>query len=146
MRLIAVVAGSPSENERLNSSQRLLEYGFRFFATQKLITKETKITAAKVWGGKIDEVALGTQEDILLTLPRSDFKTIKGNYKFKNNIQAPIAIGDVIGDIEFVSNDRVVLSAPLIAIESVDSKGFFGRIWARIVFWIMSLFSIGQDD
>ena len=146
MRLIAVVAGSPSENERLNSSQRLLEYGFRFFATQKLITKETKITAAKVWGGKIDEVALGTQEDILLTLQRSDFKTIKANYKFKNNIQAPIAIGDVIGDIEFVSNDRVVLSAPLIAIESVDSKGFFGRIWARIVFWIMSLFSIGQDD
>jgi D-alanyl-D-alanine carboxypeptidase (penicillin-binding protein 5/6) len=146
MRLIAVVAGSPSENERLTSSQRLLEYGFRFFATQKLITKETKITAAKVWGGKIDEVALGTQEDILLTLPRSDFKTIKANYKFKNNIQAPIAIGDVIGDIEFVSNDRVVLSAPLIAIESVDSKGFFGRIWARIVFWIMSLFFIGQDD
>lgn len=146
MRLIAVVAGSPSENERLTSSQRLLEYGFRFFATQKLITKETKITAAKVWGGKIDEVALGTQEDILLTLPRSDFKTIKANYEFKNNIQAPIAIGDIIGDIEFVSNDRVVLSAPLIAIESVDSKGFFGRIWARIVFWIMSLFSIGQDD
>lgn len=146
MRLIAVVAGSPSENERLTSSQRLLEYGFRFFATQKLITKETKITAAKVWGGKIDEVALGTQEDVLLTLPRSDFKTIKANYEFKNNIQAPIAIGDIIGDIEFVSNDRVVLSAPLIAIESVDSKGFFGRIWARIVFWIMNLFSIGQDD
>jgi D-alanyl-D-alanine carboxypeptidase (penicillin-binding protein 5/6) len=143
MRLIAVVAGSPSENERLTASQRLLEYGFRFFATQKLITKETKITAAKVWGGKMDEVALGTQEDILLTLPRSDFKTIKANYKFNNNIQAPIAVGDVIGNIEFVSNDRVVLSAPLIAIEAVDSKGFFGRIWARIVFWVMSLFSIG---
>jgi D-alanyl-D-alanine carboxypeptidase (penicillin-binding protein 5/6) len=40
----------------------------------------------------------------------------------------------------------VVLSAPLIAIESVEAKGFFGRIWARIVFWIMSLFSIGQND
>ncbi len=146
MRLIAVVAGSPSENERLISSQRLLEYGFRFFATQKLISKDSEITTAKVWGGKMDEVALGTKEDILLTLPRSDFKNIKANYKFKNNIQAPISNGDVIGDIEFISDDRVVLSAPLVAIESVEAKGFFGRIWARIVFWILSLFSIGQND
>ena len=141
MRLIAVVAGSPSENERLASSQRLLEYGFRFFATQKLIAKDSEITVAKVWGGKRNTVALGTNEDILLTLPRADFKNIKANYQFKNNIQAPISVGDVIGDIEFISNERVVLSAPLIAIESVEAKGFFGRIWARIVFWIMSLFS-----
>ena len=141
MRLIAVVAGSPSENERLASSQRLLEYGFRFFATQKLIAKDSEITVAKVWGGKRNTVALGTNEDILLTLPRADFKNIKANYQFKNNIQAPISVGDVIGDIEFISNERVVLSAPLIAIESVEPKGFFGRIWARIVFWIMSLFS-----
>ena len=146
MRLIAVVAGSPSENERLTSSQRLLEYGFRFFATQKLVSKDSEITFAKVWGGKMDAVSLGTNEDILLTLPRSDFKNVKANYNFKNNIQAPISKGDVIGDIEFVSNDKVVLSAPLIAIESVEAKGFFGRIWARIVFWIMSLFSIGSDD
>ena len=146
MRLIAVVAGSPSENERLISSQRLLEYGFRFFATQKLISKDSEITSAKVWGGKMDEVALGTKEDILLTLPRSDFKNIKANYNFKNNIQAPISNGDIIGDIEFISDDRVVLSAPLVAIESVEAKGFFGRIWARIVFWILSLFSIDQND
>tara|TARA_B100001250_G_scaffold177320_1_gene152359 strand:- start:5303 stop:6460 length:1158 start_codon:yes stop_codon:yes gene_type:complete len=145
MRLIAVVAGSPSENERLTSSQRLLEYGFRFFSTQKLIAKGSEITVAKVWGGKKDEVSLGTNEEILLTLPRSDFKNIKANYNFENNIQAPISEGDVIGDIEFISNDRVVLSAPLIAIESVEAKGFFGRIWARIVFWIMSLFSLGQN-
>ena len=52
----------------------------------------------------------------------------------------------VIGDIEFMSNERVVLSAPLIAIESVEAKGFLGRIWARIVFWIISLFSMGQND
>jgi D-alanyl-D-alanine carboxypeptidase (penicillin-binding protein 5/6) len=146
MRLIAVVAGSPSENERLISSQRLLEYGFRFFATQKLISKDSEITTAKVWGGKMDDVALGTKEDILLTLPRSDFKNIKANYNFKNNIQAPISNGDIIGDIEFISDDRVVLSAPLVAIESVEAKGFFGRIWARIVFWILSLFSIDQND
>ncbi len=141
MRLIAVVAGSPSENDRLTASQRLLEYGFRFFATQKLVTKNTKVTSAKVWGGQTSEVSLGSQEDLYLTLPRSEFNNIKANYKFKNNIQAPIEIGQIIGSIEFTSNDRVVLSAPLVAIESVEAKGFFGRLIAKLIYWITSLFS-----
>ena len=145
MRLIAVVTGSSSETERLNASQRLLEYGFKFFATQKLITKNSKIKSAKVWGGKSNAVALGSEEDILLTLPRRDFKNISVNYKFKNNIQAPIQIGDSIGTIEFVSNDQVVLSSPLVAIEAVEAKGFFGRLWARLLFWISSLFSMNND-
>ena len=141
MRLIAVVAGSPSENDRLTASQRLLEYGFRFFATQKLVTKNTKVTSAKVWGGQTSEVSLGSQEDLYLTLPRSEFNNIKAHYKFKNNIQAPIEIGQIIGSIEFTSNDRVVLSAPLVAIESVEAKGFFGRLIAKLIYWITSLFS-----
>ena len=141
MRLIAVVAGSPSENDRLTASQRLLEYGFRFFATQKLVTQNTKVTSAKVWGGQTSEVSLGSQEDLHLTLPRSEFNNIKANYKFKNNIQAPIEIGQIIGSIEFTSNDRVVLSAPLVAIESVEAKGFFGRLIAKLIYWITSLFS-----
>tara|TARA_Y100000768_G_scaffold38021_1_gene24901 strand:- start:7097 stop:8251 length:1155 start_codon:yes stop_codon:yes gene_type:complete len=144
MRLIAVVAGSPSENDRLTASQRLLEYGFRFFATQKLIQKDDEVTSAKVWGGKADNVALGAKDDILLTLPRADFKNLKANYNFSNNIQAPISVGDVIGNIEFISNNQLVLSTPLVALEPVEAKGFFGRIWSRIIFWIMSLFSIGK--
>ena len=141
MRLIAVVAGSESENERLTASQRLLEYGFRFYATQKLVSQETKVTSAKVWGGQTDEVALGSSKDIYLTLPRSDFKNIKANYQFNNNLQAPIEVGQEIGSIEFTSNDRIVLSAPLVAIENVDAKGFFGMLWSRLVYWVTNLFS-----
>jgi len=143
MRLIAVVAGSESDNERLTASQRLLEYGFRFYATQKLVSQEIKVTTAKVWGGKTNEVALGSTKDIYLTLPRSEFKNIKANYQFNNNLQAPIEVGQMIGSIEFTSNDRVVLSAPLVAIETVEAKGFFGMLWSRLVYWITSLFSFG---
>ena len=143
MRLIAVVAGSESEDERLIASQRLLEYGFRFYATQKLVSQEIKVTTAKVWGGKANEVALGSAKDIYLTLPRSEFKNIKANYQFNNNLQAPIEIGQMIGSIEFTSNDRVVLSAPLVAIETVEAKGFFGMLWSRLLYWITNLFSFG---
>jgi D-alanyl-D-alanine carboxypeptidase (penicillin-binding protein 5/6) len=145
MRLIAVVTGSSSDSRRISSSQNLLNYGFRYFATSKLIIKNSKIKSAKVWGGKSDSVALGSEEDIFLTLPRRDFKDLLINYKFKSNIQAPIQIGDNIGTMEFVSNDQVVLSSPLVAIEAVEAKGFFGRLWARLLFWISSLFSMNND-
>ena len=143
MRLIAVVTGSSSDTKRLASSQSLLEYGFRYYATQKLASQETKVTTAKVWGGKTNEVALGSAKDIYLTLPRSEFKNIKANYQFNNNLQAPIEIGQMIGSIEFTSNDRIVLSAPLVAIEAIEAKGFFGTLWSRLVYWITSLFSFG---
>jgi len=143
MRLIAVVAGSESDNKRLTASQRLLEYGFRFYATQKLVSEKVKVTSAKVWGGKTNKVALGSSKDIYLTLPRSEFKNIKANYQFNNNLQAPIEVGQMIGSIEFTSNDRLVLSAPLVAIENIEAKGFFGMLWSRLVYWITSLFSFG---
>ena len=37
MRLISVVAGSATSQNTFTSSQRLLEYGFRFFSTKKLL-------------------------------------------------------------------------------------------------------------
>ena len=70
-------------------------------------------------------------------------QNIKANYIFDNNIQAPIEAGQIIGSIELTSNDRVVLTSPLVAIEAVEAKGFFGRLWSRLLYWMTSLFSFG---
>ena len=142
MRLITVVAGSDSSNNSFSDTQRLLEYGFRFYATQKYFEINKEYTTSKVWGGKIDILSLGVEEDISITLPRTSFKDIKVNYKVKNNIQAPITKGQEIGTLEIISNNEIVLTSSLIALEEVEAKGFFGRLWSRFVLWIMSLFGI----
>ena len=142
MRLITVVAGSDSSNNSFSDTQRLLEYGFRFYATQKYFEINKEYTTSKVWGGKIDTLSLGVQEDISITLPRTSFKDIKVNYKVKNNIQAPITKGQEIGTLEIISNNEIVLTSSLIALEEVEAKGFLGRLWSRFVLWIMSLFGI----
>ena len=142
MRLITVIAGSDNDNERFLSTQRLLEYGFRFYATQKYFDANTEYTAAKVWGGKDDMVSLGVAKDISITLPRISFKDIKLEYNVKNNVQAPIEKGQKIGTLEIISNDEVVLTSDLIALDSVEAKGFLGRLWSRLILWIMSLFGI----
>jgi D-alanyl-D-alanine carboxypeptidase (penicillin-binding protein 5/6) len=142
MRLITVVAGSDSANNSFSDTQRLLEYGFRFYATQKYFDANTEYTTTKVWGGKIDNLSLGVNEDISITLPRTNFKSVKVNYNVKNNVQAPIKKGQKMGSLEIISNEEIVLTSDLVALNDVDAKGFFGRLWSRFLLWIMSLFGL----
>jgi D-alanyl-D-alanine carboxypeptidase (penicillin-binding protein 5/6) len=145
MRLITVVAGSSSDKDRFSDTQRLLEYGFRFFATQKVISADQQLKEIAVWGGLADSLKIGVIQDISLTLPRTSFKDLQINYKHKNNVQAPIKKGELIGSLEIVSGDKVVYAQDLLALESVDSKGFFGRVWSKFILWIMGLFGLNDN-
>ena len=141
MRLIAVVAGSNSDKARFNETQRLLEYGFRFYATQEVIKEKTSLKEITVWGGKNDQISLGVAENIILTLPRPTFKDLKISYEYSNNLKAPIQDGEVLGSLIIKDGDSIVHATELIALDSVDAKGFFGRLWASFILWIRNLFS-----
>ena len=145
MRLITVVAGSDSDNNRFLASQRLLEYGFRFFATQKVINANQEYKKINIWGGVEKTLGLGVLEDVSITLPRTSFKDLTVNYNYSNNIQAPIEVGQKIGTLEIISNDEVIFSTNLVALENIKSKGFFGRLWSKFVLWILSLFGMTEN-
>jgi len=145
MRLITVVAGSDSDNNRFLASQRLLEYGFRFFATQKVLNANQEYKNINIWGGVKKSLGLGVLEDVSITLPRTSFKDLTVNYNYTNNIQAPIEIGQTIGTLEIVSNDEIVFSTELVALQSIKSKGFFGRLWSKFVLWIFNLFGMTDN-
>ena len=143
MRLIAVVAGANSEDERFNASQRLLEYGFRFFVTQNLLKSDEEIRSADVWGGKKDDVSLGLAKDLIVTVPRAELSDLKIDYTFKNNIEAPISKGDILGSLSVKSGETVISNANLVALEEVEPKGFFGRLISKIIMWFLNLFNLG---
>lgn len=145
MRLITVVAGSKSDNDRFLSSQRLLEYGFRFFATQKVLNANQEYKNITIWGGQEDRLGIGVLEDTSITLPRSSFKDLKVNYKYSNNLQAPISIGQKVGTLEITSGEEIVLVSELVALKDIAAKGFFGRLWSKFVLWIFSLFGMTED-
>jgi D-alanyl-D-alanine carboxypeptidase (penicillin-binding protein 5/6) len=145
MRLITVVAGSDSDNNRFMASQRLLEYGFRFFATQKILNANQEYKQINIWGGVEKNLSLGVLEDISITLPRTSFKDLVVNYNYSNNIQAPIEIGQKIGTLEIVNSDEIVLSTDLVALQNIKAKGFFGRLWSKFVLWILSLFGMTDN-
>ncbi len=143
MRLIAVVAGANSEDERFNASQRLLEYGFRFFVTQNLLESNEEVRSADVWGGKKDNVSLGLTKDLIVTVPRAELPGLKIDYTFNNNIEAPISKGDILGSLSVKSGDTVIANANLVALEEVEPKGFFGRLISKIIMWFLNLFNLG---
>ena len=87
-------------------------------------------------------VSLGVQNDISITLPRTKFKGLRVDYVIENNVQAPINKGDKIGTLEVISENNTVLTADLVALENIEAKGFFGRLWSRFILWIMSLFGM----
>ena len=145
MRLITVVAGSDSDNNRFLASQRLLEYGFRFFATQKVLNANQEYKKINIWGGVEKTLGLGVLKDVSITLPRTSFKDLTVNYNYSNNIQAPIEVGQKIGTLEIISNDEIVFSTNLVALENIKSKGFFGRLWSKFVLWILSLFGMTEN-
>ena len=144
MRLIAVVAGAESDKERFNDTQRLLEYGFRFYSTQEVIKKDNALKDVTVWGGKEDLVSLGSENNIKLTLPRTIFKQITITYDFQNNLRAPIKEGQVLGTLIIKDGEKALHKENLVALNSVEAKGFFGRLWANFVLWIRSLFVLGN--
>ena len=140
MRLIAVIAGAETDKDRFNDTQRLLEYGFRFFSTQEVIKKNNALKDVSVWGGKEKLISLGSENDIKLTLPRTTFKNITISYDFQNNIRAPIREGQTLGTLIIKDGEKTLHTENLVALSNVEAKGFFGRLWASFVLWIRSLF------
>ncbi len=61
MRLISVVLGTDSAKQRIQESQKLLNYGFRFFETHKLYQAGQRLNDARIWEGQQDTVGLGLE-------------------------------------------------------------------------------------
>ncbi len=128
MRLISVVMGTPSDSARMDDSQRLLNFGYRFFNTVKLYDANQSINTARVWGGKDKDVAAGVMQPLYVTIPRGQYKNLKATVTLNNPIKAPVAQGEALGTINVVLNGKTIKIAPVVALKN-DPKG--GH-WARM--------------
>ncbi|GAA5069531.1 D-alanyl-D-alanine carboxypeptidase family protein [Lysobacter panacisoli] len=134
-RLISVVMGSTSENQRAVDSQALLNWGFRFFETHKLYDVGKAIAKQKVWKGAADEVQLGVAEPLLVTVQRGKYNQLKPMMDVPKTLVAPIAKGQKIGTIKVMLDGKVVSQRPLVALNAVEQGGFFKRLWDEFWMW-----------
>ena len=134
-RLISVVMGSSSENQRAVDSQALLNWGFRFFETHNLYDAGKAIAKQKVWTGASDEVQLGVAEPLLVTVQRGKYNQLKPMMDVPKQLVAPIAKGQKIGTVKVMMDGKVVAQRPLVAINAVEQGGFFKRLWDEFWMW-----------
>lgn len=139
-RLISVVMGTKSDEARAAESQKLLNYGFRFYETRKLYSRGQVVSNARVWGGSQETVKVGFTDDVLVTMPRQQAESIPATLDLKPEIEAPIAVGDVLGKIIVGTSDHVLLERPVVALEAVEEGGFFKRMFDKIKLFFMNLF------
>jgi D-alanyl-D-alanine carboxypeptidase (penicillin-binding protein 5/6) len=134
-RLVSVVLGDTSENQRAVDSQALLNWGFRFYETHKLYDASKQIAKQKVWKGASDEVQLGVAEPLLVSLPRGKYAQLKPSMDVPKTLVAPIAKGQKIGMAKVTLDGKVIAQAPLVALNAVEQGGFFKRLWDEFWMW-----------
>ncbi len=134
-RLVAVVMGDTSENQRAVDAQALLNWGFRFYESHKLYDAGKVVAKQKVWKGKADEVRLGVARPLLVSMPRGKYAQLKPTMDVPKTLVAPIRKGQRIGTVKVALGGKVIATAPLVALDGVEEAGFFGRLWDAFWMW-----------
>lgn len=139
MRLISVVMGAKSQSGREKETQKLMAYGFRYFETHQLYSAADQLIQPKVWAGSRDQVSLGVERDIHLTIPRGKHKAIKATMDISEVIKAPVQKGHEYGDLVITLEGEELLREPLVALDTVEQGGLFKRLWHTLVLFVSQL-------
>jgi D-alanyl-D-alanine carboxypeptidase (penicillin-binding protein 5/6) len=132
-RLIMVVAGLGSFNQRIEESVKFMDWGFGAWKAQPLFAKGKRVGKAQVQLGSESVVGLVAPRNLAVTLPAG---LVNGNMRVKivydGPVKAPIRQGQHVANLVVETADSPPQVMPLVAAEAVEEAGFFGRIWAGL--------------
>jgi D-alanyl-D-alanine carboxypeptidase (penicillin-binding protein 5/6) len=131
-RLIEVIAGMDSWNQRVQESTRLITWGFGAWNDKPLFKAGDKVGAAKVQLGSSSDVPLVAPRDLAVSVPAGlslSNKPVTMMIRYDGPLIAPIAKGQEVAQLVITTGDTSPQIVPLVAAEDVGRAGFFGRIW-----------------
>ncbi len=129
-RLVMVVAGLDSFNQRISESVRLMQWGFNAWQAKPLFKAGATVGSAKVQLGDDSEVALVAPRDLAITIPAGVLSKVGGmKIRYQGPVKAPIAKGQHIADLVVTTSDSGEQVMPLVAAEAIGEAGFFTRVW-----------------
>jgi len=143
-RLILVVGGLSSTNERMRESQRLLQYGFRNFSHYPLFRTGETVDYAEVWLGSTATVPLVIAEDVAITMSRRQRAQMVVKVEYVNPVAAPLQKGQKIGELIVEMPDREAVRIPLLAGQAIEEVGGFGKLGAAFEYLLFG--SSGSEN
>ncbi len=135
MRIVAVVLGTASNKARTDGSQALLNYGFRFFETRLLYKAGEEVTSARVWKSAKEQSRLGVLEDLYITIRRGAYDKLESTLDIPTIVEAPIAAGQPVAELNVRLGDEELLSTPLRALDDNPTGSFWQRTRDTVSLW-----------
>jgi len=125
MRLITALLGSKGPSVRFTETEKLLDYGFRFFETQSVDDISHQVP---VYKSEKSNIKVGVEDSTYLTLPRNQFKYTTQTITLDQDLIAPVNHGDRVGNLIVSFSNENIATLPLVALEDAPESGFFARI------------------
>ena len=135
MRVISVVLGTASAKARIDGSQALINYGFRFFETRLLYKAGEEITRARVWKSSNGYSSLGVFDDLYITVPRGSYDALESVLNVPAVVMAPVAGGQPVAELKVSLNGNDLLAEPLRALDDNPNGSFWQRTVDGVKLW-----------
>ena len=139
-RFIAVVMGARSSESRSQEVQKMLNYGFRYYQTERLFSAGQELIQSPVWGGVANNLSVGVLEHVNVTIPRGVRDQLESTIDLGSVVKAPISIGDELGRVKIAFQGEVLVDRPVLALVDVPEGGFVKRIWDSVKLFFVQLF------
>ncbi len=140
MRLISVIFGAPSIQERATQTREILAWGYANFETKNVQAANQVLAKSKVWFGKENDVQIGLAETFNVTMPKGQANAIKTQLVVQPKLTAPLKKGQVVGKYVASLDGKVIAEKPLVALKDVEEAGFFARMLDHIKQFFSNLF------
>ncbi len=128
-RVTFVITGLSSAEQRAEESERIVTWAFRQFVMRDLVEPGVEIARAPVFLGAEESVGLAPAEGVEMLVPALLDPEIEANVTFTSPLPAPVAAGDVVGELHIVQG---VLGfearVPVVAIADVLRGGPMVRL------------------
>lgn len=135
MRVVSVVLGTASAKSRIDGSQALINYGFRFFETRLLYRAGETIAQAKIWKASNEFTQLGLPEDLYVTIPRGQFDEVESVLNMPAILLAPVAQGQPLAELQVNLNGNILINTSLRALNENPSGSFWQRTRDGVALW-----------
>ncbi len=119
-RLIMVLAGMPSLDERKAEAEKMLDWGLSKFRAVEVYAEGDRVGRARVWGGKDHWVDLVTKTSFSVALTKEERKTAEVKLTYKGPLLAPVRAGEEVGIVKVFIEGRAVAELPVMTSASVD--------------------------
>lgn len=129
-RIVMVVAGLNSFNQRIEESVRFVEWGFGAWRARPVVSKGRRVGEADVQMGDAGTVGLVAARDLAVTMPAAGGNAaLAGRIVYNGPLKAPIAAGQHVADLVVDTPGMGPQTFPLVAEAEVAEAGFFRRAW-----------------